>query len=70
VTGAVRKAFAAEKAARERLPGDTRGLVVIMAEIGRGGMNQAVISIEEARGELDAALELQRQLEDAPALPG
>ena len=39
------------------LPPDTRGLVVIMAEIGRGGMNGAVIAIEEARATLTDALE-------------
>ena len=51
VTDAVRKAIAAEQAAKDRLPPDTRGLVVIMAEIGRGGMNGAVIAIEEARAQ-------------------
>ena len=40
---------AAEAEARAQLPPDTRGLVIIMAEIGRGGMNRAVIAIEEAR---------------------
>jgi hypothetical protein len=70
VTGAVRRAFAAEEDAREQLPEDTRGLVVIMAEIARGGLNQAVIAIEEARGELEAALEVQRRLQQPPALPG
>ena len=48
----VRDAFAAEKAAHARLPGDTKALVIILAEIGRGGLNQAVIGIEEARGTL------------------
>lgn len=57
VTPAIREAFAAEEAARANLPPDTRGLVVIMAEIGRGGLNQAVISIERARGRLGLALE-------------
>lgn len=57
VTDTVRKAIKAEAAARARLPADTRGLVIIMAEIGRGGMNGAVIAIEEARGRLTAALE-------------
>ncbi len=57
VTPAVREAIAAEAAARARLPPDSRGLVIIMAEIGRGGMNGAVIAIEEARGRLSAALE-------------
>jgi hypothetical protein len=56
VTSAVRDAIAAEQAAKDRLPPDTRGLVVIMAEIGRGGMNGAVIAIEEARGKLISAI--------------
>lgn len=56
VTDAVRNAIAAERAAKNRLPPDTRGLVVIMAEIGRGGMNGAVIAIEEARGKLIDAI--------------
>jgi len=56
VTAATRAAVKAEAAARARLPPDTRGLVVIMADIGRGGMNGAVIAIEEARGKLADAL--------------
>ena len=56
VTDAVRAAIAAEQAAKNRLPPDTRGLVVIMAEIGRGGMNGAVIAIEEARAALSDAV--------------
>lgn len=56
VTDPVRKAIAAEQAAKSRLPSDTRGLVVIMAEIGRGGMNGAVIAIEETRGKLIDAI--------------
>ena len=69
VTSAVRKAFEAEKAARANLPTDTRGLVVIMAEVAQGGLNQAVISIEEARGSLAAALELQSRLKAGSGLP-
>ena len=38
---AIQAAVAAEAAARARLPPDTRGLVIIMADIGRGGMNGA-----------------------------
>ena len=57
VTAAVRTAMAGERAARDRLPADTRGLVVIMAEIGRGGMNGAIIEIEQASGELTDALD-------------
>ncbi len=56
-TAAVRDAIAAEREARRDLPQDTRGLVVIMAEIGRGGLNGAVITIEEARGRLADAVE-------------
>jgi hypothetical protein len=57
VTRAIREALAAEQEARDQLPEDTRGMVIIMSEIGRGGLNQAVIAIEQARGELDGALE-------------
>jgi len=57
VTDELRDAVAAEAAARRELPSDTRGMVVIMAEIGRGGMNGAVIAIEEARGRLARAIE-------------
>ena len=56
VTSAVRDAMAKEEAAKRRLPPDTRSLVVIMAEIGRGGMNAAAIEIERAREDLDEAL--------------
>ncbi len=56
VTKELRDAIATEAAARRNLPPDTRGLVVIMAEIGRGGMNGAVIAIEEARGRLTSAI--------------
>jgi hypothetical protein len=57
VTAATRAIAAAEKAARARLPSDTRGLVVIMGEIGRGRLNGAVIAIEEARAKLTDALD-------------
>lgn len=56
MTDAVRAAVAAEEAARDRLPPDRRAMVVIMADIGRGGMSGAVIAIEEARGALVEAL--------------
>jgi hypothetical protein len=57
VTQELRDAIAAEAAARRNLPPDTRGMVVIMAEIGRGGMNGAVIAIEQARGRLTSAID-------------
>lgn len=57
VTNAVRNAIAAEKAAKDQLPADTRGLVLIMADIGRGGMTDAIIAIEGAKGQITQALE-------------
>ncbi len=57
VTPATRAAVKAEADARASLPPDTRGLVVIMAEIGRGGMNGAVIAIEQARAKLTDAID-------------
>jgi hypothetical protein len=68
VTSAVRGAFAEETAARGQLPADTRALVVIMGDLARGGLNQAVISIEQARGALADALDVQQQYQ-APASP-
>jgi len=52
VTTGVRDAAARERAARELLPPDARALVVILGDVARGGLNQAVIVIEEARGRL------------------
>lgn len=51
------KALDAVKQARANLPPDTRALVVIMSDFARGGLNQAVISIEDARGQLAAAID-------------
>jgi len=56
VTARVRAAAGREQAARAQLPGDTRALVVILGDVARGGLNQAVIAIEEARGRLLDAL--------------
>jgi len=56
-TSDVRQAVAAEAKAHAQLPPDTRGLVVIMGEIARGGLNQAVIAIEDARGSLADAID-------------
>ena len=69
VTKEVRAAFSGEQAARKNLPVDTRGLLVIMADVAQGGLNQAVISIEEARGQLSAAMDQQRNPTDELALP-
>ena len=69
VTDELRDAIAAEEAARRNLPGDTRGLVVIMAELGRGGMNSAVVAIEQARGRLTAAIDAATPSGDAGVTP-
>jgi hypothetical protein len=65
-TDAVRKAFAAERLAKDRLPGDTRALIVIMADVAQGGLNQAVIAIELARGELERSVVDAEELEAGP----
>lgn len=67
VNSAVRAAFAGEQTARAALPPDTRAMVVILDDVARGGLNQAAIAIETARGRLDAAL---ATLQPGAALPG
>ena len=63
----VKAAFEAEKEAASHLPPDSKALVVILAEIGRGGLNQAVITIEQSRGELDSAIGLLSASGAAPS---
>jgi len=69
VTAEVRNAAIAERKAHDLLPANTSGLVIILAEIGRGGLNQAVIGIEEARGQLQAAIDRLTIEPDASAEP-
>ncbi len=57
VTKAVEAAFNELHIAQAAMPTDSRPLILIMAEVARGGLNQAVIEIEQARGRLDAAAE-------------
>ena len=57
VTKEVTSAAIAERRAHDLLPANTSGLVIILAEIGRGGLNQAVVGIEEARGQLQEAVD-------------
>ncbi|CAN5459234.1 hypothetical protein BH20CHL6_BH20CHL6_09310 [soil metagenome] len=60
VTPDVRRAFARVEDAEDALPQDRRALVVIMADIAEGGLNQAVIAVDRARGRLaDAAAALR-----------
>jgi hypothetical protein len=56
VTPAARRAFADVERAQQALPLDTRALVIIMGDIAQGGLNQVVISIEQARGGLAEAI--------------
>ena len=52
VTAAVRSAFAAEATARAALPTNATGITVIMSDIARGGLNQAVIAIDTVKGDI------------------
>jgi hypothetical protein len=56
INDTVRRAARAEGAAKARLPPDTRGLVLIMADIGRGGMTDSAAAIEQAAADMDEAL--------------
>jgi hypothetical protein len=58
VTPAIRAAFANLSIARQNLPPDTRGLEVILDDLARGGLNQAVIAIEDAKFSLATAVAL------------
>jgi hypothetical protein len=66
----IRDAFAAQQEAFNKLPPDSRALVIILSEIGRGGLNQAVITIEQARGELDSAIALLDAAGEEPGPSG
>jgi hypothetical protein len=60
-TPEIREALRVESAARARLPETTRPLTIVMADIAQGGVNQAVISVERARGEVADAVEAFRR---------
>ena len=55
-TEEIRKAVEKEQAAKDRLPPDTRSLVLIMADIGQGGINDAAADIDQAHSDLEEAL--------------
>ena len=57
ITDKLKAAAIAERKAHDFLPANTSGLVIILAEIGRGGLNQAVIGIEETRARLQVAVD-------------
>ncbi len=56
VTVEVQSARREERAAFDRLPPDRRTILVIISEVTRNGLTQAVIAIDEAHGRLDEAL--------------
>jgi hypothetical protein len=70
VTPAIRTAFLAQRTAQANLPPDSRALVVIMADVARGGINQAVIDIEQARGRLASAVADSQAAQPSPTPSG
>lgn len=56
VTVKVQLARRDERAAFDQLPPDRRTIIVIVAEVARGGLTQAVLAIEDAHGRIDDAL--------------
>jgi hypothetical protein len=56
MTAAAKAALSEVERAQARLPADTRALTVIMGELAQGGLDQAAIAIEQARGALAAAV--------------
>lgn len=69
-TDGIRAATEQEREARAALPRNTNALAIIMADIAQGGLNQAVIAIEEARGRLAESLELVGAESPTEATPG
>ena len=56
LTAEVQAARREEQDALDRLPPDRRTIIVIVSEVARGGLTQAVLAIEDARGRIDNAL--------------
>jgi hypothetical protein len=56
VTDRVQERRRDEQAALARLPPDRRTIVVIVAEVTRNGLTQAVVAIDDAHGRIDEAL--------------
>jgi hypothetical protein len=55
-TAEIRQAVEKEQATKNQLPPDTRSLVLIMADIGQGGITDAAADIEQAHSDLEEAL--------------
>jgi len=56
-TLAVQAAYRLEQNAFNNLPSDNRAIVVIVAQLAQGGLNQAVIAINDAQGRIESALD-------------
>ena len=56
ITIAVQDARREERLAYANLPPDRRTIIVIVSEVARGGLTQAVLAIEDAGGHIEAAL--------------
>jgi hypothetical protein len=71
-TTAVQKAFVAEERAKDRLPPDRRTVIVIVSEVTSGGLTEAVIEIEDARGQIEDALDAEEPdtPSESPDTPG
>jgi hypothetical protein len=70
ITKDLRQAAIDERKAHDLLPSNTSGLVIILAEIGRGGLNQAVIGIEQTKARLQAAIDALSAQPGASGEPG
>jgi hypothetical protein len=55
-TVTVQAAYREEQNAFKNLPSDNRAIVVIVAQIAQGGLNQAVLAINDAQGRIDEVL--------------
>jgi len=56
ITIPVQSARREERLAFEQLPPDRRTIIVIVSEVARGGLTQAVLAIDDASGRIDDAL--------------
>jgi hypothetical protein len=68
-TTAVQQAFVAEERAKNRLPPDRRTIIVIVSEVTRGGLTDAVIAIEDAQARIDEAFASAEGSETPAASP-
>ena len=67
-TTKVQTARVAERRAYDQLPPDRRTIIVIVSEVARGGLTQAVLAIEDTSGRLEDALaEATQQPSGSPA---